>query len=64
VDPELTVKEVADWVRLDPQTVRRWIRDGLLHADRRGRAYVIHPTSLADSLREHTVPAASGDGPQ
>jgi excisionase family DNA binding protein len=64
VDPELTVEQVADWARVDPQTVRRWIRSGLLRARREGRAYVIHPASLADSLREHTVPAASGDGPQ
>jgi len=33
----LTVKEVADRLKLNPQTVRRWIRAGLLPASRVGR---------------------------
>ena len=30
----MTVREVADLVRVDPQTVYKWIRQGKLDADR------------------------------
>jgi len=33
----LTIKEVADRLKLNPQTVRRWVRAGLLPASRVGR---------------------------
>jgi excisionase family DNA binding protein len=33
----LTVREVAERLKLNPQTVRRWIRAGLLPASRTGR---------------------------
>ncbi|MFB3879841.1 MAG: helix-turn-helix domain-containing protein [Armatimonadota bacterium] len=33
----LTVREVAERLKLNPQTVRRWIRAGLLPASRVGR---------------------------
>jgi excisionase family DNA binding protein len=33
----LTVREVAERLKLNPQTVRRWIRAGLLPASRIGR---------------------------
>ncbi len=33
----LTVREVAERLKLNPQTVRRWIRTGLLPASRIGR---------------------------
>jgi excisionase family DNA binding protein len=35
-DPLLTVEEVARIVRVNPETVRRWLRDGLLRGVRPG----------------------------
>jgi excisionase family DNA binding protein len=37
----LTVAEAADRVGKDPETVRRWIRSGRLHARRVGRRHAI-----------------------
>ena len=48
----LTVTEVADFLHVDDQTVRRWIRDGRLAAHRFGgkAGYRIQRADLQDFL--------------
>lgn len=38
----LTVKEVAEVLRVTPYTVRKWIRQGKLFASKTGKEYRIH----------------------
>lgn len=60
VEPaELTVERVADWARVSPQTVRRWIRNGHLKANKNGRDYRIPVTALTELLDDHTVSATT-----
>lgn len=38
LEPDLTVEEVAEYFRVHPETVRRWLRDGAFsHAYRPSR---------------------------
>lgn len=41
MDKFLTVAEVADGLRVQPDTVKRWIKTGVITASRVGRKYVI-----------------------
>ena len=43
---QLTVEEVADELRVHPETVRQWIRDGELEAFDTGRGYRISRADL------------------
>lgn len=45
-DQQLTVEEVADELRVHPETVRQWIREGELDAFDTGRGYRISRTDL------------------
>lgn len=46
----LTVDELAAQARLNPYTVRRYIRDGVVQAKMIGRQYVIRSTEAARLL--------------
>lgn len=49
----LTVPEVADWARVHPKTVHRWIHDGKLKAVCFGnRTYRIPETEIERLLRD------------
>jgi len=48
----LTVQEVADQLRVVPQTVQRWIRGGKLKAVRAGRLWRIRPEDLDKFLED------------
>lgn len=49
----LTVPEVAEWARVHPKTVYRWIQDGKLEAYQFGpRTYRIPEDALAEFLRK------------
>jgi excisionase family DNA binding protein len=50
----LTVKEYADLMRVHPETVKRWIRDGHIKAERtcrRGHWRINHQQQSSDMLR-------------
>ena len=49
--PVYTVEEVANRLRVDVKTVRKWIRNGDLVAIDIGREYRIRESSLNDFIR-------------
>jgi excisionase family DNA binding protein len=55
-----TVKEVAQRLKVEPQTVRHWIRDGTLRAFKVGRTWRITAASVANLVDgvEPTGPAS------
>lgn len=63
----LTVPEAARLIRRNPETIRRWIRDGKLPFTRVGTQYLIEETDLASvgqggphQVREAALPYAIG----
>jgi excisionase family DNA binding protein len=50
-EPVYTVEEVANRLRVDVKTVRKWIRQGELVAMDIGREYRIRKTALDDFIR-------------
>lgn len=51
VEQQLTVEEVAEELRVHPETVRQWIRRGELDAFDTGRGYRISRTDLDDFVQ-------------
>jgi len=58
----LTVPEAARRVGRNPETVRRWIREGRLRASKVGTQHIIDEGDLADvvEVRAGTVPMPDG----
>ena len=52
----LTVPEVARRVGRNPETVRRWIREGKLTSRKVGTQHVVDETDLAAFVGEATTP--------
>ncbi|HLI07871.1 MAG TPA: helix-turn-helix domain-containing protein [Ktedonobacteraceae bacterium] len=50
-DQQLTVEEVAEELRVHPETVRQWIRSGELDAFDTGRGYRISRPDLEDFIQ-------------
>lgn len=50
----LTVDEVAEYLRVHGETVRRWCRSGELKAAKVGRTYRIRAADLDTWWHEHT----------
>lgn len=48
----LTVPQAAKRIGRNPETVRRWIREGRLRASKVGTQHVIEEADLADALSE------------
>jgi excisionase family DNA binding protein len=48
----LNVLQAAQRARRDPETIRRWIRSGRLHAERQGNRHLIHEDDLAALIEE------------
>lgn len=62
----LTIKETANWIRVHPGTIRRWIKDGSLPAVRVGkRKIAIRRQAVLDLLRPpgRTPNGSSASGP-
>ena len=53
----LTVPEVARRLGRNPETVRRWIREGKLNASKVGTQHVVDERDLAQLELGETVPA-------
>lgn len=61
--PFMTVKEIADLLKIGEVTVRHWIRDGALRAFDVGREWRIAPSDLEAFLARHaTIPIEGYDG--
>lgn len=61
--PFMTVKEVADLLKIGEVTVRHWIRDGSLRAFDVGREWRIAPSDLEAFLARHaTIPVEGHAG--
>jgi len=59
----LTVEETARRLKVDAETVRRWLRDGALRGLKFGRVWRIPESELAVTPRE-TPPTAEAARPQ
>ena len=56
----LTIKETANWLRVHPGTIRRWIKDGSLPAARIGKRNIaIRRHDALALLRPHTPTPSS-----
>ena len=56
----LTVEEAAQRLKMNPQTVRRWIRNGLLSAHKiGGKEYRINAADLEDRVTQPTPAQAA-----
>lgn len=51
----LTVEEVAAKLKVERESVRRWIRSGELPATKLGRVFRVHPDDLARFLDARKV---------
>ncbi len=51
-EKQLTVDEVAEELRVHPETVRQWIREGELDAFDTGRGYRISRQDLDDFVQK------------
>lgn len=58
-EPFLTITEVAVLAKVDPGTVRRWIREGKLASFKAGRALRIRRADL-EQFMSRAVPDADG----
>jgi excisionase family DNA binding protein len=52
----LRLQEVADLLRVTPQTIRKYVRDGLLPSPIRMGRKLLWPTAVVErAIRAHTV---------
>lgn len=60
VEKQLTVEEVAEELRVHPETVRQWIREGELDAFDTGRGYRISRKDLDDFIQRRKTSKRRG----
>jgi excisionase family DNA binding protein len=60
-DKPLTVEEVAEQLRVNPETVRTWLRTGELNAVDVGGKYRFYPVDLEDFKRRRSTRRQPGD---
>ena len=58
----LTVPQAAKRTGKHPETIRRWIREGKLHARKVGTQHVIEEKDLDGALSDDVLPSLSGRG--
>ncbi len=51
----MTIKEIAESLRVDDETVRRWIRNKEMKAYRFGRDYKVKKEDFDTFVQEHAV---------
>ena len=56
----ITVPEVARRLRRNPETVRRWIREGKLRSTKVGTQYLVGEDDLAQLAPSDVLPAPTG----
>ena len=59
-EKQLTVEEVAEELRVHPETVRQWIREGELDAFDTGRGYRISRKDLDDFIQRRKTGRRGG----
>lgn len=60
--PLLTVYEVAERLRVNPYTVRRWLRDGRLRGARLGKSWKVRPAEVRRVEAEGLDPPRESGG--
>jgi len=63
-DPWLTVQQVSEELKINPQTVRIWIRQGRLPAVRPGKAFLVRRSDVDRALQAKAPPRAPEQGAQ
>jgi excisionase family DNA binding protein len=56
----ITVPEAARRLRRNPETVRRWIREGKLRSTRAGTQHLLNEADLDQFLADAVLPAPPG----
>lgn len=56
-----TVYEAAEYLRVSPYTIRKWLRKGKIPGRKIGRAYHIVEAELEDMLRSSSLQSAEDD---
>jgi excisionase family DNA binding protein len=56
----MTLSEASQVLRLAPDTLRRWIRQGKLHGRKLGRAWRVQRAEVEQLLREQSSEAPPG----
>jgi excisionase family DNA binding protein len=59
-EKQLTVEEVAEELRVHPETVRQWIREGELDAFDTGRGYRVSRKDLDDFIQRRKTSKRRG----
>jgi len=54
--PLLTLQEAADLLKVDPQTVRLWLKEGELEGVKRGTTWRVRQEDIEAFLAAHTPP--------
>lgn len=48
----LTVEEVAEYLKMNPQVIRRWLREGKLPGSKIGRAWRVSKQDIDDMIKK------------
>lgn len=57
----LTPEEVAQRLKINEQTIRKWLREGRLRGSLLGRVWRVSPTALTEFMQAHEPKPDGGD---